>query len=233
MRKSIVYKLVLEYDGTRFSGWQFQPGRRTVQGELEKALRVLFRKRVSAVGASRTDSGVHAMGQVASLRAPGLFHGRLAAALNAHLPSDVSVLSAERAPSSFHARRDAVEKTYVYRLLARAERPALMRTRAAWLARPLRSGLLRREAERIRRRRNFAAFAGRAGRDRSPLCRLSRLVARKRGDETIFEISGDRFLHRMVRRIVGQLIAAGLGKTRPDPRQTVPPHGLYLKSVRY
>ncbi len=228
-RSFFTYRLTLEYSGSRFFGWQVQPGRRTVQEELEKALRALFQERVACVGASRTDAGVHAQGQVVSFRAAKPLRGDLAAALNAHLPPDVAVLSASPAKASFHARNQAKAKTYRYRLINRPARPALARYDAAWEPCPLNLSAMKREAAKLLKQRDFADLAGPASRNKPSRCRLFSLKIQKRGEEILFALTADRFLHRMARRIVGRLIEAGGGRFA----KTAPPQGLCLVRVVY
>ncbi|MBI4395457.1 MAG: tRNA pseudouridine(38-40) synthase TruA [Elusimicrobia bacterium] len=228
-----VYRLLIEYDGTRFFGWQIQPGRRTVQGEIEKALRPLFGRRVPIVGAARTDTGVHARGQVASFRAPRSFRGDLRAALNAHLPGDVAVLSAEKVPSSFHAQKEALAKTYRYQIINRPVRPALEAARAGWVARKLNVSRMRREAGKFLGRHDFSAFAGKASRGLSPYCRVTELHIRKNGESVVVEITADRFLHHMVRRIAGHFVQAGLKHENGPHPKTMEAQGLTLMSVTY
>jgi tRNA pseudouridine38-40 synthase len=225
------YRLLLEYDGTDFAGWQIQPGRRTVQAELEGALKRLFGRRLPTVAASRTDAGVHAAGQPVTFRAPRAFRGDLAAALNFHLPEDAVVLSAREAAGA-HARRDAVSKTYEYRLVNRPVRPALRRRDAAWISSPLDLRTMRRAAAKLRARRDFREFGGRSARGRSPFCRLAGLSVLRRGDEVRIRITADRFLHNMARRIAGHLIDAGLGKPSPRATRTAEARGLCLLEVR-
>jgi tRNA pseudouridine38-40 synthase len=231
------YRLLLEYDGSRFSGWQVQKDRRTVQGELEAALARLFGRRVTTVGASRTDAGVHAEGQVASFLAPRPFRGDLAKALNYHLPDDVAVLRGERTKSAFHARNDAAGKTYRYLIVNRPVRPALGRDRSAWVGPPLDAARMRAAARRLVGRRDFSAFADHSTLDRtSPICRLTRLAVRRKGDEVSLEMTADRFLRNMARRLAGHLIGAGLSRgkaAKPPVARTAEAKGLTLVRVFY
>jgi tRNA pseudouridine38-40 synthase len=210
------YRLRLEYDGTDFAGWQVQPGRRTVQGELETALRRLFRRRIKTVGASRTDAGVHAAGQTASFRVPGVFRGNLASGLNGALPKDMAVNEAETAPDGFHARRDATGKTYEYRFVNRAARPALHGRQCGWVSAPLVLAKMRGEARRLAGGPN----------------RLRIAVGRREG-ELVVSVTGRRFSFRQVRRLVGRLVEAGLGRVHRNLPRTMEARGLCLKKVFY
>ena len=244
------YRATLQYDGTDFSGWQVQPGRRTVQGVVEEALAGLVGGRVPVLAAGRTDAGVHAEGQVISFRAgTSIPPEGLAAALNARLPEDVSVLDLAEAPEGFHATCHAKGKVYRYEILTgRAPRPLLRRTT---LRVPGRLDLRRmREAARLLvGRRDFRSFRTNPGlpADRGSTVRtIRRLEVRRRGERVVVEVEGDGFLYNMVRSIVGTLVQVGRGTWPPgrvgealrarDRRAagpTAPPRGLTLVSVEY
>jgi tRNA pseudouridine38-40 synthase len=241
------FKLTLEYDGTNFHGWQRQPGRRTVQGELERALGRLAGAPTRASGAGRTDAGVHATGQVASARlawrqAPE----RLAGALNAILPPDLAVAAAEERADGFDARRDARERRYRYRILRRETRSPL-RDRFAWrIARSLDAGAMRRAAAAFRGEHDFSGFCTvRSRRAASPRRRV-RVRWTERGPFLCLEVAARTFLERMVRLMAGAVVAAGEGRLTPArlrralargaPRPVAPAapaRGLILVEVRY
>lgn len=225
----LFFRLILEYDGAGFSGWQVQPGRRTVQGALEKALRILFKQRVTTVAAGRTDAGVHAEGQMVTFPAPAPFRGDLRAALNAVMPTDAAVLSAVPAPGA-HARRDALEKTYRYTLLNRPAHGALHRAQAHWVARPLDVATMARTAKALEGRRDFAAFGDPPAEGAGTRCHLRRFTVRPEGDLIHIEMTADRFLKHMARRLAGRLLQAGLKMESVKPL-TLPPQGLTLVSV--
>ena len=229
--RKTVHCLTVEYDGARFDGWQVQPGRRTVQGELEKALKVLFKTRVAVVAAGRTDAGVHATGQAATFLAPRGFPGDLAAALNRLLPEDVSLLSAVRCRKDVHARRDAVRKTYRYTILNRVARPALDRTRVHWVARPLNAAAMGRETRRWTGKRDFARF-GTPPFPNGSVCNVSAFRVSRKGDRLYIEITANRFLKRMARRLAGHLAQIGWGRKTPIPL-ALPARGLTLLEVVY
>lgn len=240
-----LYRLHLEYDGTAYRGWQVQPGRRTVQGELNAALSRLFSEPVATVGAGRTDAGVHAAGQVASFEAVRVFDSRrLLHALAGLLPRDVRVWGAGRAAADFSARHSALSRRYRYRFWRGASVFAL-RTHQV-LDYELNLDAMHGAAALWLGEHDFTAFA--ASRPFVPhrRCRLldSRLVAD--GHELRFEVAADRFLHNMVRRLAGTLIEVGRGRTTVaqvrqalttgDPRYCgpcLPPQGLFLLEVRY
>jgi tRNA pseudouridine38-40 synthase len=225
------FQLTLEYDGTGFDGWQAQPGRRTVQAVLEAALRRLFKARVTTVAAGRTDAGVHALAQAVTFRAPRAFPGDLAAALNHLLPEDMAVLSAKAVPPGTHARRDAAWKTYRYTLLNRAARPALDRSRVHWVARPLDAAAMARAARGLIGKRDFAAF-GAPPFPGGSVCALRDCRVVRAGDLVRIDVTGDRFLKHMVRRLAGRLVQAGWGARDPKPL-TLPARGLALVKVIY
>ena len=209
-----VIRLTVGYDGTDFCGWQRQPGDRTVQGELEKALAKLARKRIPVVGAGRTDSGVHALGQVASFRAElRLENDELRRALNALLPQDVRVSSVRKAPAGFDARKSARSKIYRYRIYNVPQvSPFLFRYVLHW---PGRLDFERMtEASRLfRRRGDFTAFS--SNRLLQPVRRVMRSELKKKGREITYTIEADGFLRYMVRTIVGTLLEVGRGKIEP------------------
>lgn len=241
------YKLTLEYDGTGFHGWQRQPGRRTVQGELERALRTLAGEPVPATGAGRTDAGVHAAGQVASARLEWR-HGasRLAGALNALLPGDVSVAAAEERADGFDARRDARERRYRYLILRKAARSPLLDRFALRIGAPLDLDAMRRTAALFRGEHDFSAFCTARSRGSGPARRRVRIGLASAGPLLRLDVAAFSFLERMVRFIAGAVVAAGRGRLAPDAvrralarggrsplAEAAPPRGLTLMEVRY
>ena len=242
--------LVLQYDGGAFAGWQQQPNVRTVQGDLEAALARLAGHRVAAVGAGRTDAGVHALGQVAAVPMPDRWRAdELVRALNALLPHDVWVASARRMPPGFNPRRDALERTYCYRIGTDRAAHSPFRRRWEWaVPHPLDVGALRETAAALHGTHSFRALSA-VGVERAHWrCRVGEAAWQRREDAPGFElwITADRFLHRMVRFVVGLSIDIARGR-RPfadlgrllaesDNRRAsppAPPHGLYLVAVRY
>jgi tRNA pseudouridine38-40 synthase len=246
-------KLVLEYDGAGYCGWQRQRGSAaagapSVQATLEQAVAEIAGEAVPVVGAGRTDAGVHALGQVASLvtssRVPA---ERFPAALNAHLPPDVRVLRAEEAPEGFHARYAAIARTYRYEILNRPGPPAVLRGLVHHVADPLDVAAMRRAAAPFAGRRDFTAYRGVGSETRTTVCRIDAIAIETSGDTRIrIAVTADRFLRHMVRMLAGTLIRVGLGRlpeeapgeflTDPDNRRTgptAPAHGLYLVRVDY
>jgi tRNA pseudouridine38-40 synthase len=244
------FRAVLEYDGTDFSGWQAQPGRRTVQGVLEEALERITGARSPVVAAGRTDAGVHALGQVVSFRSgTGIPPRDLARALNALLPPDAAVLSLAAAREEFHANRDARSKVYRYSLVAGGPRRPSLRRVAWWLPRPLDLDAMRAAAAPLVGRHDFRSFRTNPGEGadrRSTVRTLRRIGIRRRAGRVDLEFEGDGFLHHMVRNLVGTLVQVGRGAWPPgrvaaalrarDRRAagpSAPALGLALVSVSY
>jgi tRNA pseudouridine38-40 synthase len=218
-----LYRVTLAYDGTDFFGWQIQRGRagRTVQGVVEGALaRLAGGRRVPIMGAGRTDAGVHALGQVASFDLPRAWDtSELQCALNGLLPADVRVLSADLAPSGFHARRSAASKLYRYVLDCGGVQLPQRRRFAGFVPWRLDAARVRSAAEVFRGRHDFASLASSGGSARTTVRTVSRSVAELQGSELTYEVEADGFLRKMVRSLVGGLIAVGRGAL--DERELV------------
>jgi tRNA pseudouridine38-40 synthase len=240
----VVSRLLIEYDGTDFSGWAVQPGLRTVQAELERALCVALRaERVTLTVAGRTDAGVHARAQVAS------YDGRPArvSTLNALLPYDVAVLDCVSAPPGFNARSDATSRAYRYRLLTRPTRSPFARGRALHWPHELDHEALCACADAIRGTHDFTAFTP----TQTEHVRFRREVLwagwqRRDADVLEFEIEADAFMRNMIRLLVGTMLEVGQrrrpaaqfaellkGRPRQDAGVTAPPHGLELVGIGY
>ena len=241
------FKLVLSYDGTDLHGWQVQPDASTVQGAVLAAARRFLDDAPSVTGASRTDAGVHALRQVASLTiASPLDAAAVLGALNAALPPAIRVLTVAEAPPGFDARRSAAGKRYAYVIDNGAVASPLWRRLAWHVSAPLDIEAMRRALVALRGRHDFGAFCAAPGRDADPVCRVHALhVVRRRRRVAVF-LSADRFLHHMVRNIVGSAVEVGRGarepgwlgevlasgdRTRAGP--TAPAQGLVLVRVRY
>ena len=243
-----VVKVVLEYDGTRYVGWQVQPNGPSIQAEVERALQTLRKAPVRVTGAGRTDAGVHALGQVASFpEERPLPLSAYLKGMNALLPEDVAVRAASLEPDGFDARRDALGKRYRYRIQNLETRAPLGRRTAWQVFRRLDAEAMRAAARPLLGRHDFAAFQASDCESHHAVRDLSRLevLGQARGEiEVVAEATA--FVKHMVRNIVGTLVEVGLGSERPEwvaevlssrnrtrAGPTAPPHGLCLEEVFY
>jgi len=241
-------KLVLEYDGTDFAGWQVQPDQRTVQGVLEDAFSSLAGGPTPVTGAGRTDAGVHALGQAAHVETElGLPAAEILRAVNARLPDDVLVRRAEDADPSFHARFDAVSRTYVY-LMGLTQSPIWRRNRW-WVRAPVDADRMREALGAFAGIKDFSSFCLAGSEPEHHRCLLTEISLEcepQHDDMLILRVEANRFLRGMVRSIAGTLVEVGRGKLDPgdvaailDAKDraaagpTAPPQGLYLARVTY
>jgi tRNA pseudouridine38-40 synthase len=239
-------RLDIEYDGTRFSGWARQPELRTVQGELEAALETVLREPIDLIVAGRTDTGVHALGQVASFVTEAEILNDLTRRLNGVGPDDIAVTDATVVEDGFDARRDATSRTYCYRILARSAPSPFEQGRALWWPHRIDREALDACAAALLGTHDFTAFTP----TQTDHVRFERNVLRaewNQGDDILtFHITADAFMRNMVRVLVGTQLEVASGRRtvenfqqllRGAPRSTAgdtaPPHGLYLESVSY
>ncbi len=240
--------LLLEYDGTELHGSQLQSSVRTVQGEVETALVALFGRQIRLHLASRTDSGVHATGQVGAFNIEtGLPLVTVHKALNHHLPRDVAVVHAARVTDSFNPRRDAESREYRYTMYDRPSRSPCLRRQAAHIRAPLDDVAMSEAADRLAGEHDFAAFAGPATpADAITVRRIEHVSLARDGDRVTFQIRGNSFLHQQVRRIVGTLTRVGradmdgnafgeliVRAKRGAAKDLAPARGLCLTKVNY
>jgi tRNA pseudouridine38-40 synthase len=235
-------KLTLEYDGTAFHGWAAQPELRTVEGVVRDALGDVYPQFEKLAVAGRTDTGVHAHGNVVSVEAEGGPPAdRAANALNAALPGDVAVVAADEAADDFHARHSAKSRSYRYRIWRRREPSPFEQHRSWWVPRPLDEERLANAADLLLGEHDFRAFT--PTETQHEIFKRNVLAAawHRRGDALEFEITADSFLRHMVRTLVGTMIELPperiepllSGRPRADAGATAPPHGLYLERVEY
>ncbi len=240
-------KVVLEYDGSNFAGWQQQAKGRTVEAELKRALRSITGQDHVVYGAGRTDAGAHAEGQVASFHTGGrLSPPRLLGALNARLPEDVAVLSAEEVADDFHARYSARWRRYRYRYLDRPSRPALERGRCWHVRGTLDVGAMAKAARALAGKHDWTSYCSASERARDRVREMRSATVARRGDFVELELVAEGFLRGLVRSIAGALAEVGRGEQPPewvgevlharDRRQaprTAPAGGLTLMEVIY
>ena len=242
------YKLIVEYDGTPFVGWQWQDHAPTVQGALTAAITAFSGETVAVQGAGRTDAGVHALGQVAHVDLAKEWRtDQVRDAINAHLrPHPVAVLSAEQVAADFDARFSATKRHYLYRIANRRADLALDRHRAWRLPRTLDAEAMHAVAQRLVGKHDFTTFRAAECQAKSPVKTLDRLDVARSGDEVLIRASARSFLHTQVRSMVGSLALVGDGKWSADDLgaalaacsraacgEVAPPEGLYLVRVEY
>jgi tRNA pseudouridine38-40 synthase len=242
------YKLIIEYEGTPFAGWQIQAEDLTVQGALTAAIEAFTGDKILVQGAGRTDAGVHARGQVAHVDLTREWDtDTVRDALNAHLrPHPIAILAAERTADDFNARTSAVGRHYLYRIINRRPDLTLEAGRAWRVPRPLDAAAMHAAAQRLVGKHDFTTFRSTECQAKSPVKTLDRLDVERDGNEVDIFASARSFLHNQVRSMVGSLVAVGEGKWRPDDLAraldardrtacgpVAPPDGLYLIKVDY
>ena len=242
------YKIVVEYDGTDFVGWQKQKSGSSIQEELEKAIKVFAHTETEVYGSGRTDAGVHAYGQVAHFDLPEAMDTfQMRASFNALLrPNPIAVLSVEEVSDDFHARFSAKQRSYIYKILNR-QAPAVLDKNRVWqVGLPLNVSEMQKAAHLLLGKHDFSTFRDSECQAKSPVKTLDELTISKRGDYIFFLVRAKSFLHHQVRNMVGSLVEVGLGKWTVDDFHeamhacdrtkggpTAPASGLYFQSVLY
>ena len=240
------FKLIIEYAGTRYSGWQIQTNARTVQGELDKAIREATRRReFELYGAGRTDAGVHAIAQVAHLELyTDLPPAALRTRINEALPADIHIRQIDKVPHRFHARHDAVSRSYLYQIARR--KTAFFKPYVWWIKEPIDVTRVRDAATAFVGMKNFESFTADEPGEKSTRVLIERLEIADEGSLLLVRVQGSHFLWRMVRRIIGVLAAVGRGdltveratgfldeRSAIPATMTAPASGLFLESVMY
>jgi len=240
-------KLTLEYDGTHFFGFQTQKKSRTVQSELESALKKLFQKKIKVAASSRTDSGVHAEGQVVNFHAQSKLElSKIQLALNHYLPEDLAVTEIKEVPSSFHSQYSAKWKTYEYQVFNSRHRSPLKRFCSFYFPYSLNLRKIKQGARFLSGKHDFRVFESSGGRRKSAVRTIRKFEVRREGNVVYFTVEANGFLYKMVRSMVGTILQLGSGKLelanfkeilklkkRNFVGPTAPPQGLTLKSVTY
>ena len=241
------YLLFIEYKGTDFCGWQKQPGKRTVQSEIEKASEKVFGKKAEIAGASRTDAGVHASYQAANLISVHKFDPyKLPLALNSFLPQDITITKSKRVEDTHIARYCAKEKLYEYRIWNHSSRPVLEKDYVWHVPQFLDISLMKKAAQSLIGRHDFASFSSSKGVQKNRIVHLNKISIKRFGNEVRLEFRADRFLFHMIRNLIGTFVDIGNGKTtkktvsgilqsknRIFAGRTAPSSGLILKKIYF
>ncbi len=246
-KTSQIFKLLIEYDGTNYHGWQIQPVDSSIQHEIQKILKLITRQNIIITGSGRTDAGVHATGQVAHFTCetsipPEKFHD----ALNKMLPKDIVIRECTYTEPAFHARYSVKKKTYHYRILNSKIPIAINRDYVWHIVKPLNITSMQKAADFLIGEKDFKAFEGVGSPRKSSVRTIYTAKLTKENEVISFIVTGSGFLKFMVRNIVGTLVDVGLGKLTPDEFKkilssrdrdtagiTAPPQGLFLRHVEY
>ncbi len=243
-------KLLIEYDGTKYSGWQVQnrpKARKTIQGEIEKALKKILHKKAKLIGAGRTDAGVHAKGYIANFKTiNNIASVSLQKALNSLLPKDIVIHRVCEVPLRFHSRFDAKSKIYRYSVAKRSFPLAIGRDYIYYFPFKLDVDAMKRGAKYLIGRHDFSSFGSSSSDKKDPHCTIFKLDIKSTNQKIVFDVEADYFLYRMVRNIIGTLLEVGRGKItasgikkilsskdRCRAGPTVPAKGLSLIKVKY
>ena len=240
------FKVYLEYEGTRYSGWQIQKNARTVQGEIVEAARTVFQTaEIEIYGSGRTDAGVHAIEQVAHLDVKTILAPEIIRLkLNDELPADINIIEIEKTSNAFHARHDAIARSYLYQISQR--RTAFGKRYVWWVKDRLDVTTMVRVSQIFAGMKDFQSFTDDDPEEKSTRVQIEEITLEKKGDLILIRIVGSHFLWKLVRRIVGVLVEAGRGNLAPEQVHrflneassepgtfTAPPSGLFLERVYY
>jgi len=240
------FKVSLEYDGTRYSGWQIQKNARTVAGEISSAIgKVLDSAEFELYGAGRTDAGVHALRQVAHLEAKTMLAPEiLRQKINDELPADINILEIEKASPQFHARHDAVARSYLYQISRR--RTAFGKKMVWWIKDQLDINRMKAAAELYVGMKDFQSFTADDPEEKSTKVHIEKIEIREHGDLILIRFLGSHFLWKMIRQVVGVIAEVGRGKLTVEQARmflvhrsdqpatlTAPPSGLFLERIYY
>lgn len=240
-------KLTIEYDGKDFNGWQKQPDKLNIQGEIEKAIFLVTGEEVELFGSGRTDAGVHAIGQVANFKTNSQIPiNKFAYAINSKLKKSIIIKKAEQVSENFHSRYNCKEKTYQYIINNSEQGTAIYRNQEYHVSYRLDIQAMKKAASYFEGEHDFKAFKASGTSNKSSIRKIYKAKVKKEKERIIIELTGNGFLYNMVRIISGTLVDVGLGKINPGDipeiieskdRQkagkTLPPYGLYLMSVKY
>lgn len=240
-------KLIIEYDGTNYAGWQRQLNAKTIQGTLEKAIEVITGEKCESIGASRTDAGVHAKGFICNFKTESRIPiTKFKDALNVNLPMDIVVLNSEEVPIEFHSRYNCIGKTYTYTVLNRQEAIAIGRNYVYNYRRKLDINKMLMGSQYLIGKHDFAAFKNMGGSVKTSIRTITQLDIKEHNNYVTFTISADGFLYNMVRIIVGTLMDVGIQKISPEDVEAIlqsknrrkagkaaPANGLCLEKVYY
>ncbi len=239
------YKLTIQYDGTEYAGWQIQENSNTVQATITEAIRLLLKEKINLIGAGRTDSGVHAVGQTANFRTESVIDiYRFRHSLNSILPFDISIKKMEEVPEGFHARYDAKKRAYFY-LISKTKNP-FFRNYSYFYHKEIDLDKLNRLSKIISGTKDFTSFCRKNSEVENKICTVYQISWREIRELIVFYIKADRFLHGMVRTIAGTLLRSqelsepenylnGIFqlKNRESAFEAVPANGLFLYKVEY
>lgn len=241
------YALLLQYDGTEFNGWQIQSGGRTIQDELEKAVKILAKQDVRVTASGRTDSGVHAFGQAVHFDADiSIPLNKLCISLNGILPQDISVKNAYHVPDDFHSRFSAVKREYLYLIYRYPLRTPFMRYRAMWINHPIDIGYIKEASSYLVGEKDFCSFCKKISSENGTIRKIESIDVTESDDVIRIRLCANAFLHNMIRIIIGTIVQMHREDREPaficeilDKKDrscsgfTAPPYGLYLNKITY